>query len=109
MREPKSPLVGGLKWSLRLALAHYFCTWLSLFAWFVIFGHIDDRRSAAREGIALVLSRTHDVLLHPLAHSIRAESNAIAHLWIVLNSLLWGTVAGTLLLIERSYRTKRVR
>jgi hypothetical protein len=106
--EVKAAILRGVKWSVLLALAHYACTWLSLFAWFAVVGHIDAPRTAARDGIALFLSRTHDVLLQPLAHSIRRESNTTAHLTILLNSLLWGIVVGTLLLIGRSRRVRRV-
>ena len=108
MRDLKTQLVRYAKWSVCLTLAHYACTWLSLIGWFVFMGHIDQSRSAAREAIAVVMSRTHDIMLHPLAHSFRGESNGIAHLRVLLNSLLWGTVAGTVFLIGRSHRRKRV-
>ena len=105
LRDQKIQFVRGIKWSALSALAHYAFAWLTLFAWFAAYGHIDESRSTVREGIAPVLTRTHDVLTQPLAHAIRGESNVIAHLRIVLNSLLWAT--GTLLLILRSHRTKR--
>jgi hypothetical protein len=101
LMRAKIAVVGQVKVIALLALAHYVLTWMSLFALFSVFGHIDEPRSASREQIVLLLSRTHDVLQQPLAHPVRGESNLIAHLRVVLNSLLWGTVAGTLLLIGR--------
>jgi hypothetical protein len=98
----------GVRWCMALALVHYLCTWLSLFASFIVLGDIDEPRTALREGIALAVGRTREMLLQPLAHSIQRDSNAGAHLWILLNSLLWGTVVGTLLLIGRSRLKGRV-
>jgi hypothetical protein len=104
----KSLLVRSAKWSALVALAHYVCTWLSLFGWIGFTGHMDESHSAARHAAAALLSGTHDVLLQPLAYSFRGESNTVVHMRLLLNSMLWGAVAGTLVLIGTSHRRKRV-
>lgn len=100
-------MVRGVKWSLWLALVHYACVWLSIVGWFMVFGHIDDQRTATRQGVALALNRAHDVLLEPLGRSSPEESALVAHSRMLLNSLLWGSVTGTLLLLLSSYRRPR--
>jgi hypothetical protein len=95
----KTQFVRGIKLSGLLALVHYTCVWASLLAWFVLFGHMDEPRSTARQQCALISSTIHDTLLQPLGDPRHGESNFTAHLRILLNSLLWGTAAGTLLLV----------
>jgi peptidoglycan/LPS O-acetylase OafA/YrhL len=100
-------IMRGVKWSLGLALAHYVCVWLSVLAFLIVMGHIDDQRTAARESVGWALYRAHEVLLQPMGCCFHGEPNWVSHVRILLNSLLWGTAAGTLLLFWRWHRTPR--
>ena len=52
MRDLKSLLVHSAKSSGLVALAHYACTWLTLFGWIALTGRIDETHSAVRQAIA---------------------------------------------------------
>jgi hypothetical protein len=90
-----------------VSLAHYVFTWATFLGPIILLGDIDDPRSGLREQSALLLTKIQHVLLQPLVRFGRGEPNAVIHLQMLLNSLLWGLVAAITILVITSYRDRR--
>jgi hypothetical protein len=104
----KASFVRGIKWGGLLAVAHYACTWATFLVPIVLLGDIDEPHGAARHQGASMLARIQHLLLEPLVHFGRGQTSTVVHVQMLLNSLLWGAVIATALLLLSSYRERRV-
>ena len=57
-----------------------------------LIGEIDEPRSVFREECAILLTRVRDFLIEPIGQLSGGLDPIAAHLRLVANSLLWGTV-----------------